>query len=173
MEPAIVIDVDGVLHLQPPGVFNETSVGALEECVRGTGAAIILSSAWRASTSRRAEVNMALRRHGLPELSGYTPEHSGGRAAEILAWAAESGCTCWVAIDDSALGDDEQLQHHFVQVDGNVGLQPADAELVIEHLRVFAQQAIGVPSVPRRRRARVRVPEGLAAELSGSVVCEL
>lgn len=136
------------------GEFVQECMAALGDCVRASGARIVLSSTWRETAPQRRAVDAQLVKHGLPPHEGCTPRLSvieGGRAAEIIAWAAERDCnpgastTCWVALDDQ-----EGLEHklpatHFVKVDPALGLTAADAERACELLRQQQCAALGVP----------------------------
>jgi len=187
--PFVLLDVDGTLHpLDPatglprdarsseilegqigvvradnkvlPGQFAKPCMDALAEVINGTGAQVVLSSSWRLSPRGRSLVDDQLRRRGLPASTGCTPQVAGGgRAAEILAWAAlqEDGC-CWVAIDDLPL--DALPQWHSVTVDPAHGLTSNDAERVSECLRMQQQKALGLgdtrAALRRRRGAGAR-----------------
>ena len=156
--------------------FAISCMDALVECVRAVGADIVLSSDWRRTAARREAVDRQLRSHGLPASVGITPEDGAGRAAEILKWVAQrASSTCWVAVDDQPLGN-YLPDRHFVQVDPRTGFTSANADRVIELLRLQGEDALGLANIlPRRRRgggarsmlrlsAFYRVPTGGAVE---------
>ena len=119
-------------------------MAALNYIIQITQASIVLSSTWRETAPQRRAVDQQLAKHGIPQAVDATPRLStldGGRAAEILAWAASSaaGSSCWVAIDDMEL--DAQLPAgHFVHTDPAAGLTMAEAERVCALLQQQAMQ---------------------------------
>ena len=162
--PAIVLDVDGILHpLNSKGIprdaqvselvcreegetvageFSPECMAALAQCVNACGAEIILSSSRRTSPGFRAAVDDQLRRCGLPASSACTPSLPGGRHAEILAWA-KTRKSCWVALDDwQALSC--LPRERTVVVDHSVGLTSDDAERAMDLLQAQAQKAMGI-----------------------------
>tara|TARA_B100000795_G_scaffold163709_1_gene123098 strand:- start:1583 stop:2020 length:438 start_codon:yes stop_codon:yes gene_type:complete len=119
----------------------------LARAVATTGAQIVLSTTWRETPPQRRAVDRKLQEFGIPPSVDATPRLSvlrGGRAAEILAWAAaQPAGTRWVALDDIDLGqkpvpgtgrsvvDGTLLPEHFVHVDAHIGLTAADADRLI------------------------------------------
>ena len=133
------------------GEFMQDNMAALAYILRATGASVILSSTWRETGPQRRAVDAMLLRHGLPASLGVTPRLStleGGRAAEILAWAAERDDISWVAIDDLDLTADLPSEF-FVQTDPGRGLTMADAERAIALLSAQARRCAPAAEPPR------------------------
>lgn len=134
------------------GEFLEENMAALHHIVSTTGAAIVLSSTWRETAPQRRAVDVQLIKHGIAPHVGCTPRlpmvPNGGRAAEILAWAAEhaTGGVAWVALDDLELTG--LPKSCFVQMDPAVGLTRLDADRVIACLQQQKQQEQPPPPTP-------------------------
>ena len=119
----------------------------LARALAATGAQIVLSTTWRETPPQRRAVDRKLQEFGMPASVEATPRLSvlrGGRAAEILQWAAaQPAGTRWVALDDIDLGskpvpgsgrsvvDGTLLPENFVHVDARAGLTAADADRLI------------------------------------------
>ncbi len=143
----VFLDIDGVLNRK---VFNGLSqstsiepkcVGHLNRVLIETGAAIVLSSAWRYMLIRGALTldgfDYLLRTHGVVagRLVSWTcsDEEEKERGWQIHRWRNRIGHTGkYVVIDDLDLGI-SQL-HPFVHTDGEVGLIESDADEAIRLL---------------------------------------
>ena len=139
------------------GEFEPRCMAELARAVATTGAQIVLSTTWRETPPQRRAVDRKLQEFGIPPSVDATPRLSvlrGGRAAEILAWAAaQPAGTRWVALDDIDLGqkpvpgtgrsvvDGTLLPEHFVHVDAHTGLTAADADRLIGLLEPAAATA--------------------------------
>ena len=129
------------------GEFEPHCMAELERAVTKTGAQVVLSSTWRETPPQRRAVDRKLQEFGIPASVDATPRLSvlrGGRAAEILAWAAEQPAgTRWVALDDIELGQPPRAgsgrsvvdgvlpPEHFIHVDPQRGLTAVDADRLI------------------------------------------
>ena len=160
MTRAIVfLDFDGVLNhdewtrkrraRQEPwptdaDLIDPACVARLQRLVDNTGAAIVISSAWRAIVGRTRSA-AALRQRGLiADVLGGTPIFDGtqhgsavmtsdGRAQEIHAWLYGNALvTRWVVLDDNHVEVDRR---RFVRTDPAVGLTDADVDRAIAILR--------------------------------------
>ena len=130
------------------GEFLQDNMAALKAVVDATGASIVLSSTWRESDYSAAAVARKLAEHGIPPFVSCTParQHVCGparRGAECAAWLLEhgregGGPVSFVVVDDGelTLGSPELDAAHFVRTKMDVGLTPADADRIIELLRV-------------------------------------
>jgi len=132
------IEDDGVrIARTVPGEFEPHCMAELARAVAETGADIVLSSTWRETGPLRRAVDAKLQEFFMPASVGATPRLSvlrGGRAAEILAWAAEQpAATRWVALDDLdlRLGPVTLTDEHFLHVDPRTGLTAAGADQLI------------------------------------------
>ena len=129
----------------------------LARALAATGAQIVLSTTWRETPPQRRAVDRKLQEFGMPASVEATPRLSvlrGGRAAEILQWAAaQPAGTRWVALDDVDLGskpvpgsgrsvvDGTLLPENFVHVDARTGLTAADSDRLIALLAPGATAA--------------------------------
>ena len=129
------------------GEFEPRCMAELARALAATGAQIVLSTTWREMPPQRRAVDRKLQEFGMPVSVEATPRLSvlrGGRAAEILQWAAaQPAGTRWVALDDVDLGskpvpgsgrsvvDGTLLPKNFVHVDARTGLTAADADRLI------------------------------------------
>lgn len=144
----IFLDIDGVLvnrrslkeRSRRRAVADPGCVAALNAILERTGAAIVLSSAWRFSGLE--EMRLILNHWGVsPHLIGVTPdrtrrEASGlyagdPREAEIQQWLDEQKglIEAFVILDDD--GDMGHLAAHLVRTEFEIGLTPAQAEYAI------------------------------------------
>ena len=85
------------------GEFEPHCMAELARAVAETGAEIVLSSTWRETRPQRRAVDLKLQEFFMPTSVACTPRLSvlrGGRAAEILAWAAEQP-----AAEESGIGN--------------------------------------------------------------------
>lgn len=144
-EAVIFLDIDGVLHsLMGSDLFRETCCGLLVDIVRGTGASIVLSSAWRTDARARATVTQVLKKLKLANYIDMTKDLSAvmrrqvPRSAEICEWLdRHPGVQRWIAIDDMDLvnepGDSaKRLRGHFVRTPSTSGLSPQHLELALK-----------------------------------------
>lgn len=125
-------------------LIDPVCVARLQRLCDRTGAAIVISSAWRVLVGRRRSI-AALRHHGLTaDVLGGTPIIEGlhhghpvvtaaGRAQEIHAWLYVNAMTDrWVVLDDNHINVDPA---RFVRTDAEVGLTDADVDRAIAILR--------------------------------------
>lgn len=140
------------------GEFDPRCMAELARAVAETGAQIVLSTTWRETPPQRRAVDKKLQEFGIPASVEATPRLSvlrGGRAAEILKWAAaQPAGTRWVALDDIDLGqkpvpgtgrsvvDGTLLPENFVHVDAQTGLTAADADRLIALLEPTTAAAV-------------------------------
>jgi hypothetical protein len=166
----LFLDIDGVLNSadwyarQRNGLgdlahFDPTLVRRVDEIARRTGAAVVISSAWRLSHPLD-ELRALLRRAGLVRapIIGETPEIEGGildglvRAVEILHWLedhpvearAQGGATVrsFAILDD--LGDFGPLAPWHVRTSFDVGVTRADVEHTVALLTNGAPGTLGI-----------------------------
>lgn len=150
MPSVIFLDLDGVLNRTrdaPHLRLDDDLVARLRSLVRDTGAAIVLSTFWRAFEEY---VSYVLSRHGIPHgtVIGRTPGRNSSfdfvtatasepafrsRAEEIAVWlATHPEVASFVILDDrpsAANGDGtvgEPLASRFVQTETSVGLSDAN-----------------------------------------------
>ena len=140
------------------GEFEPHCMAELARAVAETGAQIVLSTTWRETPPQRRAVDRKLQEFGIPASVEATPRLSvlrGGRASEILKWAAaQPAGTRWVALDDIDLGqkpvpgtgrsvvDGTLLPENFVHVDARTGLTAGDADRLIALLEPAAAAAV-------------------------------
>ncbi len=165
----LFLDIDGVLnssewYAQPrDGLgdlahFDPALVQRVDEIARRTGAAVVISSAWRLSHPLD-ELRPLLRSAGLlsAPIIGETPELEGGvldglvRAAEILRWLeehpveghAQGGALVrsFAILDD--LEDFGQLGPWHVRTSFDVGVTLGDVERTVALLANGAAAALG------------------------------
>ena len=156
----IFLDVDGVLHpVFGKDFFIPRAMKCLRHIVEQTGATIVLSSMWQVQPQGRAEVDLMLRRWGMPPCltrtcvngpPGAGPER---RAREIANWVKANPAACargWVALDDLDLtiggGPPAFLPYltpgHFVRTKHMHGLDPNDA---IRAIQILGQTPAPLP----------------------------
>jgi hypothetical protein len=140
MAKIIFLDIDGVLNSgweDEPFILPECSE-RLNRIIEETGAAVVLSSAWRklihSGEMTAKGFQCLLETHKVYcHVLGATPEKGGllSRGKQITAWLAENGpVESYVVIDDDDLGIREQ-GHPFVQTNGGTGISEQDADLAI------------------------------------------
>lgn len=150
--PGVVfLDVDGVLndHGKHPG-SHYTRV--LPRCVRylnlilkGTGADLVVSSAWRymivPGVMDLRGFEYLLRSHGLvgSRVVGRTApdEDVAGRGAQIRDWVYRREPPRWVVLDDLGDAQMQSVAARLVLTDGRLGLTEAD---VVKALRLWEGQ---------------------------------
>ena len=165
-QPLIFLDIDGVLApfggRAPPGPppqraakldadaafapFDEQCTQRLAAIVAATGAAIILSSSWRARADAVAVIERRFRAFG-PPLSEKVPlpttdiNYHSVRQWEIARYLDKNPARRWVALDDEDLVGGEECAARralFVgrvsTIDSTVGLQDAHVDEAIRVL---------------------------------------
>ena len=165
-QPLIFLDIDGVLApfggRAPPGPpapraakldadaafapFDEQCTQRLAAIVAATGAAIILSSSWRARADAVAVIERRFRAFG-PPLSEKVPlpttdiNYHSVRQWEIARYLDKNPARRWVALDDEELVDGEECAERralFVDrvstIDSTAGLQDAHVDEAIRVL---------------------------------------
>lgn len=146
----LFLDVDGVLnsekyvrrHGNAGLIVDPARMELLQQIIRATDAAIVLSTSWREHWSPDPslcdavgeEINALFARYGLT-VYGKTPTLRAGREQEIAQWLRENpSVTRYAVLDDRFLSADF-LKDHFV-LTSNVrdGLDEADAQKAINIL---------------------------------------
>lgn len=143
----VFLDIDGVLNRHRFNGLSQSSsiepecVGHLNRLLVETGAAVVLSSAWRYMLIRGAMTvdgfDYLLRTHGViaGRLVSWTcsDEDEKDRGWQIHRWRNRIGHTGkYVVIDDLDLGI--SYLHPFVHTDGEVGLTGLDTDKAIRIL---------------------------------------
>lgn len=144
-EAVIFLDIDGVLHsLMGSDLFRETCCNLLVDIVRGTGASIVLSSAWRTDARAAATVTQVLKKLKLQNYIDKTKDLSAvmrrqvPRSAEICEWLdRHPEVQRWIAIDDMDLVNEpgdcaKRLRGHFVRTPSTSGLSSQHCELALK-----------------------------------------
>lgn len=153
--PALIfLDVDGVLHgvgASDDELFSPMHLANLRRVVDGTGARIVLSSAWRLEARSAARVGAELADAGIPLPFSATPNvcpgRAAGRAMEIDAWIQghrrliDGGR--WITIDDIPM-EEELSDRHVVTTDPDEGFTVALAEDAIAKLLAAGREAQGL-----------------------------
>ena len=172
-QPLIFLDIDGVLApfggRAPPGPptqrtakldadaafapFDEQCTQRLAAIVEATGAAIVLSSSWRARADAVALIERRFRAFG-PPLSEKLPlpttdiNYHSVRQWEIARHLEKHPARRWVALDDEELVDGEECAERralFVNrvstIDSTAGLQDAHVEEAIRVLTSDSRDA--------------------------------
>lgn len=145
----IFLDIDGVLnnatthdskHMKtwPDWPFvglDKRLVPLLNRLVKATGAWVVLSSTWRKSHTafQMEERLISAGMDNTVRLVGTTPVFGGKRRAEIASWIVEHPKLVdkFVIIDDDS---DADIEGHFVNTDGTVGLTEQDVDDAIKIL---------------------------------------
>lgn len=155
LRPILFADFDGVLNhegwtrrriasrnMNPTDadLIDPSCVARLQRICDRTGAAIVISSAWRALVGRTRST-AALRHHGLTaDVLGGTPIIEGtyhgaavmtasGRAQEIHAWLYVNALIDrWAVLDDNHVDVDPA---RFVRTNPAIGITDADVERAI------------------------------------------
>ena len=146
------------------GEFEPHCMAELARAVAKTGAQIVLSTTWRETPPQRRAVDRKLQEFSIPASVDVTPRLSvlrGGRAAEILAWAAaQPAGTRWVALDDIELDHppvpgtgrsvvDGVLQPaNFIHINARTGVTVVDADRLIALLEPVAAPATAATEAP-------------------------
>lgn len=125
-------------------LIDPACVARLQRLCDLTGAAVVISSAWRAIVGRRRSI-AALRHHGFTaDVIGGTPILEGvcrggavmtapGRAQEIHAWLYVNALVDrWVVLDDNHVDVDPA---RFVRTHADVGLTDALVDRAVAILR--------------------------------------
>lgn len=139
MKRILFLDVNGVLNSRTDcGVdgLGDSHLRQLTRIVEEAGCEIVLISSWRLATDLTATLRLAFDRHGIPLWTDSTPDLSGDRAEEVLAWIEENGPCVGVVIADDCDGFDF-TGLRCVQTSVDHGLT---AELAIEVISAFDQQ---------------------------------
>jgi hypothetical protein len=154
----IFLDIDGVLNSEtflkcnPNEAIDRKSVSILKKIIDVTGAAIVMSSAWRLwfdDDMMPKEGYSQLLYDILHEfdikLFGKTPDFSTEeirtnktfshvKAKEIIAWLKENhNIDKYVVVDDLDLRD-EEINKHLVRTNGHIGITEEDALHIIDIL---------------------------------------
>lgn len=135
----IFLDMDGVMNS-----LRSLSFGELVdmECARHVrripnhaDADIVLSSAWRIGNNTHT-IREMLYPMGLYRVIGRTCDNIGkyNRGEEIQAWIDEFGCPNYVILDDSEDMTPYQVEHHFINTDGLVGMTEQDSTRAIREI---------------------------------------
>ena len=148
--PVVFLDVDGVVNhdawSRPRGeeweLIDPACVARVERLCRATGAAVVISSAWREVVGLARTV-AALRANGLTvDVVGETPVITRAfyaespRGDEVRAWLSTRAMVDrWVVLDDNHVDVDPG---RFVLTNPAVGLTDADVE-----------RAVAILSAPR------------------------
>lgn len=140
--PVVFLDVDGVLHsvrcTRQSQQFGRAQMAQLVRTIEGSGASIVLSTAWRTIPEARMTVCAKLREAGLPQPIGKTPDFGMmRRPCEILTWVDQYRPAAWVSIDDMPLDADPRMRGHFVRTNPLQGLTPV---LAAEAIRLLKSQ---------------------------------
>jgi len=143
---AIFLDIDGVIAT-PTSVrlnyllgrgperqfYDRVALSYLGRLVRETGAAVVLSSNWRADLESDDPFLQAIARNLLDQLAAVgapvadvTPvDYDSDRSGEIGAWLAAHPCERYVILDDLARFDalPEVADGHLVRIDDSEGIR--------------------------------------------------
>lgn len=163
----LFLDIDGVLNSHRTAIafggmpfrvhrdramFDEVAIRLIAGIVKAAGAGIVLSSSWRLSDSRWADIGPAL---GLP-IFDRTPSMLGPRGREIGAWLeAHPEVDTYAIVDDDPDMLPDQLPF-FVQTDMHDGLTWTKA--------VRLADLLGVRIFDVNRGARMPVPAATALQ---------
>lgn len=146
----IFLDIDGVLNHNPlrcwhgPDIISIPRVELLKRIVDHTGAAIVLSSAWRDNPRDRQLVDAALAKAGL-SVHDVTPviPKIWDRGSEINTWLDANPCSKFAVLDDFDLSEhfgdsfflclDDFTDKKTQSID-DLGLTPDIMDQVIKHL---------------------------------------
>ncbi len=133
--PLIFLDFDGVIApFDGDGTLDAVCVARLETLVARTGAAVVISSAWRHRYTLD-ELRAFLSKCGFTgEVIGVTPTLlTETRAGEIAAYvSASGGCEVFVVLDDAP--PDEALCPRWIVTDESIGLQDDDIDRAVRLL---------------------------------------
>jgi len=158
--PAILLDVDGVLHaFGGRDHFLPSCMRALRTIFEATGASIVLSSSWQSSSVAAQVVDEELTRWGIGTVVAHTVPGPArltsigveARAREITLWLrSQSNLGPWIALDDLPLLEVASFAQHaarHVHTDPASGLTSAQVERCIALLggRVEGLQQLPPP----------------------------
>jgi hypothetical protein len=156
--PAILLDVDGVLHaFGGLDHFLPSCMRALRAIVEATGASIVLASSWQSSRGAAQVVDEELTRWGIGRVCAHTVPGPArltsigveARAREITLWLrSQSNLGPWIALDDLPLLNVASFAEHaarHVHTDPASGLTSAQVERCIDLLGGHVQ---GLPQLP-------------------------
>lgn len=139
MRRILFLDVDGVLNSRDEcGLdgLGDSHLQQLKRIVDEAGCQIVLTSSWRLADDLTAMLRRAFKRHGIRIWIDSTPDRSGDRAEEIVAWIDANGPCIGVLIDDDCYRL-EKTGLPCVQTSVDHGLTP---ELATEVIRAFDSQ---------------------------------
>jgi hypothetical protein len=150
-EPVLFLDVDGVLN-NLPHIWSihapckpkwrellPEKVLLLEEIVRRTGAAVVVSSSWGRRRGGLERVQDCLAHHGFTgavvDTAPYSSLPGNHRADEVRAWREEVGHRGrFVVLDDEFPCGEPDLEPFVVRPDPMVGLLPEHMEEAVRIL---------------------------------------
>ena len=138
MKRILFLDVDGVLNSRADSGsdgLGDSHLRQLKRIVDEAGCVIVLTSSWRLADDLTAKLRLAFDRHGIPPFD-LTPDVSGDRAEEVLAWIEDNGPCIGVLIDDDCDGF-EMTGLRCIQTSVDHGLT---VELASEVISAFDQQ---------------------------------
>eukprot|EP00658_Telonema_sp_P-2_P050989 TRINITY_DN39017_c0_g1_i1.p1 TRINITY_DN39017_c0_g1~~TRINITY_DN39017_c0_g1_i1.p1 ORF type:complete len:145 (+),score=38.58 TRINITY_DN39017_c0_g1_i1:126-560(+) len=107
-------------------LFRRECLIRLKKIMEGSGAAMVLSSAWRNTPAGCAEVKSVLKSYDIAPFFDKTPSFRNpyDRHLEIGQWLKQHpDVDCWVALDDLPM---PQLGRNFVQTNPTTGLTESD-----------------------------------------------
>lgn len=154
MSPILFLDIDGVLNspayaraerfersINSRWPIDPACMARLNAVLAATGAAIVVSSAWRSAVNfgrlNLREFTVFLRHKGLraqTPILGVTPDKmTGTRGHEIGIWLSENAYGRYCAVDDWDDGI-TACGHPLVQTNVEIGLTDTDAERLCELL---------------------------------------
>jgi hypothetical protein len=153
----------------------------LKSVLTQSGAAIVLSSAWRDNDLGKHLLARGFAAVGIScdLVVGATPLQGASRIDEIKAWLASRAPECqhWVAVDDmDLLADAPELSAHVVRTSTDAGLTAEAAEECVAKLAApppppppVPPPVVALPPTPRPRRERKRKAQyGDNGELDGA-----
>jgi hypothetical protein len=178
----LFLDVDGVLnkgiatYADPaalsiqgwPHALDIELLRRLKSVLTQSGAAIVLSSAWRDNDLGKDLLARGFAAVGIScdVVVGATPLQGTTRIDEIKAWLASRAPECerWVAVDDmDLLADAPELSAHVVRTSTDAGLTADAAEECVAKLAApppppppVPPPVVALPPTPRPQRERKR-----------------
>lgn len=131
----IFLDIDGVLNcpatlerFQGTIAIDTNMVSSMKRIIRETGAKVVISSTWRMSKERLAEIE----KHGI-EFIDITPVLRSIRGEEIASWLkSHPNVKKYAILDDDS---DFLPEQPLFQTSWEVGLTEEIANKVIKYLR--------------------------------------
>lgn len=139
MNRILFLDVDGVLNSRADcGLdgLGDSHLRQLKRIVNEGGCQIVLTSSWRSADDLLGKLRLAFDRHHIPLWIDVTPDLSGDRAEEIVAWLREMERCISVVIDDDCDGF-SSAGLRCVQTSVDHGLTE---DLATEVIRAFGHQ---------------------------------